>query len=78
MTITGLIKWKSWGTFAIFIFVAIFGPVAEMIAIYFGAWHYANFNFINIPVWLFVLWGDAAAFIYQTALEFRKLGLGND
>ncbi len=46
-----------------------------MISISFGIWSYSYTNFINIPLWLFVLWGNAAAFLYQTALEIKNLGI---
>jgi len=75
VTVIGLIKWKSKITIIIFILGAIWGPISEMIAIYLGAWNYSYPNFINIPIWLFFVWGNAAAFIYQTAIEIKKLGI---
>jgi hypothetical protein len=71
----GLLKWKSWITLIMFIFGGIFGPISEIIAITYGVWKYTFPNFFSVPIWLFVLWGMAAAFLYQTALEFRKLGV---
>jgi hypothetical protein len=75
VAVIGLSKWKSKLTLAIFVFGAIFGGVAEILAIYFGIWSYAVTNLWNIPSWLLIVWGNAAAFIYQTAVEFRKLGV---
>ncbi len=75
ITIVALVKWKSWLTFTIFLFGAIWGPLSEMMAISFGAWQYAWPNINTIPLWLFILWGDAAAFIFETAMEFKKLGV---
>ena len=75
ISIIGLLKWKSWVTLIIFLFGALWGPISESIAIRAGVWEYAVPNFFNVPIWLFVLWGIAAAFLYQTALEFRKLGV---
>ena len=75
ITITGLIKWKSKLTLIIFLFGALWGPICEIIAISFGVWSYSAPNFFNVPVWLFILWGNAAAFLYQTAIEFKKLGV---
>jgi hypothetical protein len=75
VAIVGLLKWKSWVTLIIFIFGALWGPISESIAIHYGVWQYAVSNFLNVPIWLFVLWGMAAAFLYQTALEFIKLGV---
>lgn len=70
-----LIKWNSRVTIFIFIFGAFWGPLSEMICIAFGAWQYSNVNFYSIPIWLFIVWGDAAAFLYQTAFEIKKLGV---
>lgn len=75
VAVIGLIKWKSKITLLIFIFGAIFGAVAEMIAVIYGVWNYSITNFINIPFWLYLVWGNAAAFIYQTAVEIRRLGV---
>lgn len=73
LTTISLVKWKSNLTLMIFIFGAIGGGLAEMIAIYFGLWGYSITNFYNVPFWLFIVWGNAAAFLYQTAIEFKKL-----
>ncbi len=75
ITAIGLSKWKSILTLILFIFGGIFGALAEMISISSGAWVYTFTNFINIPSWLFIVWGNATAFIYQTALEIKKLGV---
>jgi len=75
LVIVALIKWNSKLTIAIFIFGAFWGPVSEILCVYFGVWRYSEVNFYNIPLWLFIVWGNAAAFLYQTALEFKKLGI---
>lgn len=75
LTLIALLKWKSWLTFAIFIFVALLAPLFEMIAIFFGVWKYTLPNIVNVPIWLFVLWGDAGALIYQITLEIKQLGV---
>ncbi len=75
LTCIGFIKWKSKITIFIYIVGALFGTFAEICAIYYGAWIYPITNFANIPIWLFLAWGNASAFIYQTALEIKKLGI---
>ncbi len=75
ITVIGLIKWKSKLTLVIFLFGAVWGAVSEMTAINFGVWNYSYTNFMNIPTWLFIAWGNASVFLYQTALEFHKLGV---
>lgn len=73
-SLLGLIKWKSKLTLAIFLFGGLWGPICEMIAINYGVWEYALPNFLNVPFWLFILWGMAAAFLFETAKELNKLG----
>ena len=75
LAIFGLIKWRSKITLYIFIFGALFGSLTEMIAISQGIWGYTFTNFLNIPLWLIIVWGNAAAFIYQTAIEFERLDI---
>jgi hypothetical protein len=75
LTIIGLLKWKSKLTIIIFIFGAIGGSISEMIAINYGVWNYSIINFLNIPFWLILVWGNATAFIYQTSLEIKRLGI---
>lgn len=74
LAIIGLIKWKSYLTLIIFFFGAIFGVISEMICIYFKVWSYTITNFYNIPLWLFIVGGNAAAFLFETAKEIKKLG----
>ena len=75
IAITGLIKWKSKRTLIIFIIIGLLGAFAEMYAISKGVWSYAIFDFKNIPTWLFIVWGNAAAFIHQTSIEIKKIGI---
>lgn len=75
VAVIGLIKWKSPLTMGIFVFSSIFGSFAEMIAINYGVWSYSLTHLLNIPYWLFFVWGNAGAFTYQTAIEFERLGL---
>lgn len=76
-SIISLVKWNSRITFVVFIFGALWGAFSEMLAIYYGVWNYAVTNFFNIPFWLFIIWGNAAAFLYQTGKEFGRLGIKN-
>jgi len=77
LTVIGLIKWKSKLTLIIFILGGIFFPIAEMIASGFDVWQYSLPNVFGVPIWLFLLWGIASAFIYQTAIEIKRLGVKN-
>ena len=78
VALVGLFKWNSFRTFCIFIVAGIAFPFLEVSATYFGVWSYSIKNFINIPFWLFIAWGNGGAFIYQVAKNFReKIGLTN-
>ena len=72
VAVIGLVKWKSRRTLIIFLFTGIFGAIAEMIAIRFGIWNYQITNVYNIPMWLFIVWANAGAFIYQLAKEIKE------
>ena len=49
----------------LYITCAILGSIAEMIAIYFGAWKYATPTVFGIPMWLPFVWGNAALYIVR-------------
>ncbi len=72
VAVAALLKWNSSAAVLVFFFGALFGTVSEMLAIWNGVWFYSNPNFINVPVWLFLVWGNASAFLYQTGKEFEK------
>ena len=75
--IIGLLKWKSKRTLAIFIFAGIFGATTEMIVISAsGAWNYALPTVLGlIPAWLFILWANAGASLYEVSKEMHNLGV---
>jgi len=75
IAILGLVRWKSLRTLKIFFLAGIFGTIAEIIAIKMGIWNYEITNFLDIPAWLFIVWGNAGAFIYQTAKEIKESNL---
>lgn len=74
ITITGLIKMKSKLMIVIFIFFGILFGIIEIIVINYNVWSYSINSMMNVPFWLFILWGNTSVFIYQTALEIKKLG----
>ena len=71
----GLYKWRNKETIVLFAISGILGIITESTAVYFGAWAYASPDFVGIPYWLPVLWGNASMFIYQIAIEIRNLRL---
>ncbi len=71
----GLMKWKSKLTLAIYILCGFLGVVLESIAINYGAWTYSFYNIINVPSWLFFVWGNTAASIQRIALILKNLGI---
>jgi len=75
VAITGLIRWKSKITLILFILGGIGFGVVEAIVTNYNVWRYTSPDAFGIPIWLFVIWGTTCAFIYQTALEIKKLGV---
>ncbi len=57
-----LYKWHSKSDLIFYFVPFVLGPLAESIAIYFGAWQYSKPLYL-IPIWLPVLWGIAALFM---------------
>jgi len=56
----------------LFFLCGFLGIIAEVIAIYFGAWNYSISNFLNIPYWLFPLWGIASIFMVNIYQQLSK------
>lgn len=52
----GMKLWYKRHDIYFFIVGAIIGPIGEIIAIYFGAWQYANPTLLGIPLWLPLAW----------------------
>ncbi len=49
-----------------FLIAALLGATAEIVAVKFGAWQYANPTYFGVPIWLPLLWGSATVFIART------------
>ncbi len=47
----------------LYFFVAVIGPLFEMIGIAGGAWQYAEPSLFTVPLWLPFLWGAAALYV---------------
>ena len=75
ISLIALIKLKSKLILILFFIGAIVGVIAEVIAINYGVWAYSNPNFINVPIWLFFAWGNAAVFTYLVSLEIKEFGI---
>ncbi len=75
LTISLILFYKSHRTLVpVFVFCMVFGALAEIYAVHGGVWAYASTDFLSIPLWLFVLWGNAGLFIYRSAVELERLG----
>ena len=59
---------------AVYVFVALWGPLTEAIAIAKGVWHYESPDFFGLPLWLPFLWGAASIVItysYEYLSRFK-------
>jgi hypothetical protein len=71
-----ILNYKSNILIAVFI-VGLFVTFLEMLAVSYGVWRYANPDFVNIPIWLFILWGNVSIAIYRIAIELERIGFHN-
>ncbi|MBS3051354.1 MAG: DUF2878 family protein [Candidatus Aenigmarchaeota archaeon] len=62
--------WHGKKDVQVYIVSAVFGPVGEMAAIYFGVWSYSNPTVLGIPMWLPFLWGMAGMLLYRISTIF--------
>ena len=46
----------------LYIIAFLLGPLAESLAIYFGAWSYADPHLLGFSIWLPLVWGNTAVF----------------
>jgi len=60
-------------TFYLWICVSLGGPVAEIVAIHFGAWKYTLASQpLTIPLWLSPCWGLAGIFFYNVSKRIES------
>jgi hypothetical protein len=59
-----LMKWHAKMDFAYYFMAFFLGPIAEVAAVYFGAWKYNAVEHL-IPVWLPFLWGIAGLLLLK-------------
>ena len=57
----------DWNLKHLIYYVAVFisGPLAESLAIHFGAWTYTQPIFIGVPIWLPFVWGNAGLYVLR-------------
>lgn len=72
VSIFGILKWQSKTNSFVYLTGFVWGPLAESLCIYAGAWQYAYSNILNLPVWLFFVWGNAAIFLYQSGILVKR------
>jgi uncharacterized membrane protein YoaT (DUF817 family) len=72
LTVLFLFYYKSKILIPIFCFASL-GAILEMFAVYSGAWSYSFPDIFNVPVWLFVIWGNVGLLIYRVGLEFQNI-----
>jgi hypothetical protein len=75
ISIIGLLKWKSKLSLIVFILFGLMFGIAEILVSFLGPWKYGSADIVNIPSWLFILWGNTAVFIHQMIREIKKFGI---
>ncbi|MBU0530504.1 MAG: hypothetical protein ABIH52_02250 [Candidatus Aenigmatarchaeota archaeon] len=71
--LTGIKFWHTKHDVYFFVSGAIIGPICEMVAIYFGAWQYANPTAFGVPIWLPLAWGIIILLIKRVAETFVRI-----
>ncbi len=72
ITIIDFITWRSKTDILFYIASATLGPIAEWIAIYYGAWSYTKPDLILIPTWLILCWGLWGIFMMRVYELIKK------
>jgi hypothetical protein len=73
MAILAVLAWRldpKPGDLLYLVAAAVFGPLAEAVAIARGAWTYADPDFLGIPLWLPVGWGLAYLLLKRLSEAF--------
>ena len=63
ISVSMLIVLRSKEIAGVYVFVALWGPLTEVVAIANGVWQYELPEFFGIPLWLPFLWGAASIVI---------------
>lgn len=62
-----------WRLINMYIITAILGCLAEIVCIKSGAWYYGNPQFLGIPYWLPLVWGNASVLFFELAEQFGHI-----
>ncbi|MBI4014729.1 MAG: DUF2878 family protein [Candidatus Aenigmarchaeota archaeon] len=65
--------WRRKGDAYFLLIGAAMGAAAEITAIHYGAWQYANPSFFGIPLWLPIAWGIIAVLIRRIAESVSEI-----
>ena len=62
ISVIAILRWHTKSDLFFYFAAFLLGPIAESVAIYFGAWEYSK-KFFLIPIWLPLLWGIGALIV---------------
>ena len=63
-----LVNEGSWSAVPLYFVAFLLGPLAEFFGIHSGAWSYSSPYLLGFPLWLPLLWGNAALFFRRMTI----------
>ena len=73
LLVFGLKFWYKKHDIYFFVFGAIIGLIAEVVAVHFGAWQYTNPSILRVPIWLPIAWGFVVVLIKRITEIFVEI-----
>ncbi len=73
LALSAFVKWKTAKVVVIFVLGGFLGTFVEIVLVNSGVLNYAIANFMGVPAWIFLAWGNAAIFIYRLSNEIKKI-----
>lgn len=63
---------RSKSEIILFVICGLSGALAEVVVVSFGGWEYARADYLNVPIWLPILWGISAIYIKRLYYDINN------